>query len=656
MRILYLICSLLLIDSLTSEAQIGDLKTKLQHAKGDSQTIAAYKEIIVYYSVKNPDSQARYANEALNFAAKNRYKHGEADIIAQLAVLDENQGRITSGKQRTDHALAIYRELNDLSGVAEMLHNLGAIEAGKGNYDIALKYLISALKVYDTITDYHGQMLAYMNLGSLYLEHHDTANAEKYLHVAEKISQKIPLSHTTIFLYNIIGVMYAEKGNTDTALQIFLHDLELSDKPGFVNSHVESILYIGECYMDRGEPAKALKYLEQGLVTARENNLPEMEANLLGDIAKIREKSDPALAIAHLTQAKALCEQIQSKSFLANIYEQMAAVYEQTGNYKDALAATRQKEKLTDSLYNVNKATEIASLGETYELEKSTLRVSQLETLSEKNAAQRNATVAIALVIIVILIVLFVYYRKTVNLNKRLMIREQELEDLNSMKDKLFSVIGHDLRGPIARIPAIIDIYEDEQTGADEKKFLLDSLKEHTKSSLETLDKLLFWGLSLVKGIRISQIKMQPKNYIKESIELRKIKAAEKNIGITDNTPDNIYVFADPTHFDFVIRNLLANALKYAYPGGLIEINADLERKPGFVVFSVKDNGIGIDTALLLTIFSALKSGAGTQNEKGTGIGLMLCKEFVTMNGGEIWVESTPGKGATFFFSLKKAG
>ena len=109
-----------------------------------------------------------------------------------------------------------------------------------------------------------------------------------------------------------------------------------------------------------------------------------------------------------------------------------------------------------------------------------------------------------------------------------------------------------------------------------------------------------------------------------------------------------MHAFADSAHFDFIIRNLLANALKYTYPKGSIIISADSESKIGFITFSVKDNGIGIKSAAIATIFNPLVSTPGTADEKGTGIGLMLCKEFVTKNGGEIWVESAEGSGTTF--------
>jgi signal transduction histidine kinase len=267
--------------------------------------------------------------------------------------------------------------------------------------------------------------------------------------------------------------------------------------------------------------------------------------------------------------------------------------------------------------------------------------------------SQRNIFITAAIGLLLILLVVIYFYRKTIHLNKIMLLHQSHLEELNSMKDKLLSVIGHDLRGPIARIPAIIDIYEDPNTTPDEKQFILENLKEQTKASLETFDKLLYWGQTLVKGISLHQIEMKPKGYIKEGIDLRKIKATEKNITITDHTPADLLVFSDPSLFDFIIRNLLANALKYTFQNGTIDIYSDTSLLKGFTVFSVKDSGIGIDKENITKLFYSLKSQKGTDNEKGHGIGLMLCKEFAVQNGGDIWVESEKGKGATFYFSVK---
>jgi signal transduction histidine kinase len=530
--------------------------------------------------------------------------------------------------------------------------DMGAIEASKGNTDSAIKYFIAALKIHTSIKDYKGIMVVCTNLGSLYLQHDDSANASKYYFMAEAASKQSPVIDQTIYLYNAIAVYYAAIGKNDKALEYFLNNLKLSDKPQFVNSHLECLSYIGDYYVSAGDHAKALQYLQDGLRLARENHIQEIESNILVSMAEINKTSDPATALDYLNKAEAIAKETQNRSFLVSVLRNKVTLLKQMGKIGEALAVLEEKQKLSDSVYTLNKSRELVNITAAYQLETNE-RIQELEGLSRKNAMQRDIIIVVAAVLAILIFVLLFNYRKIKKLSRRSALHEKQLEQLNGMKDKLFSVIGHDLRGPIARIATILEMYEDPTTSPDERKMLMEGLKDQTKASVETFDKLLYWGKSLVKGVSVQQQKIHPKSFIRDSIELRKIKAAEKNIIIKDNTPNDAHVWSDPSIFDFVMRNLLANALKYTPRNGSIIINLDTTIRPGYSVFVVKDSGVGIDKATLPNIFYSLKSKPGTENEEGHGIGLMLCKEFAVLNMGDIWVESELGHGATFYFAVQ---
>ncbi len=654
MKPFIIICYLLLPLCLWAQSPM-ELKSAMEHATSDSQKITAYNNLVTFYSNTYPDSAEYYGLQAIQFAVDRKYRLGEGLAIEHLGIIDKEQGRVDIAKKRITNALDIFRELHYLKGMAQMTNSLGAVEGSKGNYDVAIKCFIEALKLHDSLSDNEGLLLTYLNLGSLYMQHDDTANAWKYLSRAEKVSKSMPLTDATISLYNTLGVYAIAKRDSAKGLETFLSDLKLSDKPQFTSSHVECLSYLGQFYLDRGEPAKALEYLREGLRIVTEKNMPEMQSNLLLEIGQILEQSDPVSSMSYLTKAKEICEQMHNRRFLIYVYQEIITLDKQKGEYKEALAAFEEKDRLADSIFSIDKAREIASLSHDYELDQSRARVSELEVVSTRNAWERNITGAIAISIVLLLIILLFFFRRSVLLNKQLTASKEQLRELNSMKDKLFSIIGHDLRGHIARIPNVLDMYNDESTTAEDKEFLLSTLKEHSKGSLETLDKLLFWGRSLVKGTRIDQVNFHAKGYITEAIEFKKMAAAEKQITVTDKTPEHLSAHADVTHFDFIIRNLLANAIKYTFNNGKIEINAESVSRPGFIVFAVKDNGVGIAKEAKARIFSSLNSAPGTANEIGNGIGLMLCKEFALQNGGDIWLESEEGEGTTFYFSLKKS-
>lgn len=390
----------------------------------------------------------------------------------------------------------------------------------------------------------------------------------------------------------------------------------------------------------------------EALELTRRYNYPDQETTILINCAILFRNDDTAklfldkaLALAHLTG---------NKKKEIRIYDQYQALYGRQNNYKLANEYLKKVILMSDSMLKANKANELTGLQALYDLEKSTVKVQGLEELLGRIKMQKNIIILIAALVLTLLVIVLVYYRKTKVLNSTLQTRKQELDDLNRMKDKLFSVIGHDLRGPVSNIPAIIEIIEEEVDIPDEHKEILMSLKDHTNATIETLDKLMLLGSAQFKGKNNTPERFNPKKYLSSGIELKLFAISKKNIKVVDNTANDLEIVADQGHFEFIMRNLLSNAIKFSYAGGRVEVNADEQLQPGFVVFSVKDEGMGMSPAAMQHVFkSTITSTYGTENEKGNGIGLMLCEEFVRLNGGKIWVESEQGKGSTFYFSLR---
>lgn len=202
----------------------------------------------------------------------------------------------------------------------------------------------------------------------------------------------------------------------------------------------------------------------------------------------------------------------------------------------------------------------------------------------------------------------------------------------------------------------MLQVIEDEQLINEEYRSFFGELRLHTLGSLDTLDKLLYWGKNSFKGIFIQQQVFAVNVIVESNIALLATAAQQKHITVTDAIPSNVQVYADVSHFDFVTRNLLSNALKFTPDGGTIHIGLAEIEKPGFTFFAVQDTGVGMNQEEQDHLFSLDNtSKIGTQEEVGTGIGLLLCKEFVEKNGGELWVTSRQGEGSTFYFSFKTA-
>lgn len=228
----------------------------------------------------------------------------------------------------------------------------------------------------------------------------------------------------------------------------------------------------------------------------------------------------------------------------------------------------------------------------------------------------------------------------------------QKLHTMNNAKEKIFSIIAHDVKSPIAAIRGSLDLLNSDAISKDDFIELSKVMSVRIKQLKDNLDILLEWSKSQMQGIEIKpeMVKIQPIiistiNLLLQSIELKKIKIHLK-------IDEHLKVFADPNHISLILRNLITNAIKYSHKESEIFIKA--EKSNNYISVTVQDYGIGIDEETLSSLFNTVKINPqyGTLNERGTGLGLLLCKEFVEKNNGYITVQSEKGKGSAFTFNL----
>ena len=232
--------------------------------------------------------------------------------------------------------------------------------------------------------------------------------------------------------------------------------------------------------------------------------------------------------------------------------------------------------------------------------------------------------------------------------------QRDQLKELNSTKDRFFSIIAHDLKNPFNSILGLADLMKSSYGELDEKEMsaIIDNLYLSSHNAYELLRNLLEWSMSQLSGIEFKPQRMLLSVIIEECIGLINFSAKEKKITILNWIDEGMYVYADTDLTKTVLRNLLANAVKFSNPEGRISIYGKFEKN--FVKITIEDNGIGIRPELIGKLFrrDTKSTTPGTANERGTGLGLILCKEFVEKQGGQIHVESEYGKYSKFIFTL----
>lgn len=238
-------------------------------------------------------------------------------------------------------------------------------------------------------------------------------------------------------------------------------------------------------------------------------------------------------------------------------------------------------------------------------------------------------------------------------------IKKQEAALLESIqfKDKVFSIIGHDMRSPFNSAKSLVDLIENDMLTPEERTTALQELRDGINVSLQTLDNILGWASQGYYGsILNTKTKIEPLNLRAEAekvIRLFNHVATQKKIVFINNIDPDTFVNADLEQISFVLRNITSNALKFSFEGQNITFSTRLDNN-GKTIVSIRDEGIGMTQDMIASLFQISKrfSKEGTTKEKGTGLGLIFCKEFINNNNGDIWIDSRPNAGTSVNFTL----
>lgn len=379
----------------------------------------------------------------------------------------------------------------------------------------------------------------------------------------------------------------------------------------------------------KGDTKSALTFHKKALHHARISAMPEKEARTLVKIALLLKKEDAGASLQHLKNALAIADSLGHHTLRADILLATSAIYKQQENYKEALIALEAHQRLLNLVFAKNKAHEIA-------------------LIKTEQSAKLERYTLIGIIVLVLLAAggMAFYFVRTNALNK-------QLRASNLIKDKLFSIIGHDLRGPAGGIMEALDMVDSGILDEAEQKEIIGLLKKQSRSFNETLNSLLNWAATQLQGAETQATRFDLKLIVKKSLDVLTGQAKQKNLSIINQVPENLFVHADMNHVDFVVRNLLSNAIKFSYENGNIEVTAKEEGAQ--VIIAIADHGMGIPKAKQQQFevsTNYMESSFGTKGESGTGLGLMLSREFLQANKGRMWLESKEGRGTTVFVAL----
>lgn len=604
---------------------------------------------------------------------KNRLNYEESFYILNYFLSEVNQ------KRKSDNILPYIQ------------NGLGFIYAPttQGKM-IASDYLLNSFSYIQSTNDSEWLGRNYLHIGSVFYDIGDYENARKYFRNAEKIIHKIPLEDVNIIsTYNTYSLIFQRLEKYDSALIYYQKGLIYAEAKkdtvwiGLLKGNIGSMLIKQKKYNE----ALALLYFD--VMISIKNEMFANAVISLSEIIKIHlEQKNKLAAEQKLNQSLSIIKRVpfiptELTAYLRH-YEATSLYYEYIKDYAKALHYQKLYDQTEDEQKKYIKDIEIQRIIFRYDYE---LQQRNMNKLIKENENQRIYidTISVGLLVVILLIVILAqrFYQKNILMSKLKLQHEQitqinekltinvekitaqsaiiesqnkELQMSNLSKDKIFTLISHDFRTPLFSLKGLIEILKNDMFSINELKEMLPTVEENLDRTLNLSEELLYWATSQMKGLKTKPEALNPKIIVQDILFVLKEYADKKQIKLTENISETTgNVWADDNMVKTVLRNLITNALKFCNAADTITISAQ-ELGNGFVVFTVKDTGTGIKLENLSKIFSDTPfTTQGTSGEKGTGFGLILCKDFILQNGGQIWVNSVWGEGTVFSFTLPLA-
>ncbi len=632
----------------------------------------------------------------------------ELKQIILLAFLAYLMPFIACGQSALDSLEEQYKRLKDTASRGPILKQLSRAAFENYDYSSAIYYLQKELQLHTKTKDSVSWANANYSLGMVYTVTQNLQGAEQHSNIALRYFQEhtmlVPLANTCInlgYIYNELkdtdksfaaynraltvfknlmtqqeldasyynlGLLGRNYGNLNSYRKIYEENLGMANR---LNSTSLSLVYssLGVLCLKQNDIDKAEKYIYDGLkISVKYNDLNSIANGqiLIGKVLTAQGKKKEAYRMTELGLNSA--KSAKNRPLVLEAYSELARIAMSMKKPAAAYTYLDSYIQLKDSVFNEQLSMQYSRANKRFEIMDDNMDPGTLlkENLDQSNTLQKDSSlkivlyIAISVVLLLLLIFLIRYYAKARiarELSEQTRIIEEQkgnLEDLIQTKDRFMSIIAHDLKNPFNSLLGYADLaYNDfEKITDSEKKSYLSVIRQSGQQIYSLLDNLLSWSRTQSGRIDFFPEPVSLMETIENVVDLVRGSADNKQITIFSDFTRDVVVKADRNMLLTVMRNLLTNAIKFTPNGGSVTVSSRIGQKK--VTVSVTDTGIGMseeDLEKLFRLDGGLKK-SGTANEVGTGLGLILCQEFLGMHKSKIVAESVPDKGSTFSFTL----
>jgi signal transduction histidine kinase len=608
-------------------------------------------------------------------------------------------------KQDYKQADAIYRkvlsgfeEMRDTLMISKTLNSIGLIYSFQNDRENTLKYYLLDIELLDKVQNKNKKIatekiVVLTNIINLYRtskQYHEVIKlASKAIDLAIEMNDSVRLAS----MLNSLGMAYKNTNQFDKSIENFYRAQSIFEKLGDEFRKAYVFLNIGGLYEFKFQSDSALKYYKLS------SDMFHNEGYVYGFVMAETGIASIYTQLGKFDSAKKLLYNSIDTStvyhfndILLDSYSSLADLEYKSGNYKNAYDFKLKYNSLNDSLYSIEKDKQFAELQTKFETiqKENEINLLKSEKLIRDGELRRNIFIKwTGLGVILILLIFFyigiVFYnqKKKANIlltgknnqielknkqlsdmnqhisqmNEKLQISQVELSNANNAKNRFFSILAHDLRNPFHAIIGLSYLLSKsyDRLSPDERRHYASDILSSCEQVNRLLENLLEWARTQTNSIEFQPKEFDFKDLVLNSLSVLKNSSDEKLIKIENMIDQPILISADYAMLDTIVRNLVNNSIKFTPRGGSITISSFIEKEK--LITSICDTGIGIEKSDLEKLFkidSHVKT-RGTNNENGTGLGLVICKEFINYHHGEIWAESKPGKGSVFHFSIPVA-
>jgi two-component system sensor histidine kinase/response regulator len=610
-------------------AKVDSLLRVIAVTKEDSLIIDQYIVLASEYLYALPTKANEYVYKALKISQQHNYENREAECYRVLGVVAWTKADLPLAMEFLFSSLRKYEKVQNLQGIANVLGNIGLIYSEQKDYQEAMNYYNKALIIQTKLGNKARIAANYNNIGDVYFRTKEYEKAIEYYERALELFTIVKLQASVLLNKMNISEVYVAQKLYAKALTISITTKEASYKIGDFRLVMRCMRINAEVYLALGEIEKAEK---EGV-----------------DCVNLLEKTKLFV-------------------YAKDIYAMMSKIYKYKNNYEKAFTY----KELQDSIEQVKQSEQITSYRVAYETEKQK---------KEKQSWEKERKLQLYFIIILLIIGLFIFatllftiyhLRRNKKINHSLQeknreIKEQhaeisqqqveiqlqteQLRETNHVKDKLFSLIAHDLRNPINSLKGVFFLVENGGLSLEELQFLMGKIKTEVLTVEEMMSNLLLWAKAQLSNIHTNPEDFDITTVIKENFKLLQKHAELKQIILSYEVEESMIIHADINQVRVIIRNLVTNAIKFTEVG---KITIYVKKIENSWQIEVKDTGIGMNEDQIAKLFhiNTHFTTQGTAKEKGSGLGLLLCKEFIENHHGKIWVTSKVGEGTSFFFTL----